>query len=119
MGSAATVVERSRWNFRPLISWRGAVAGCGGKSAAPQSDGSRHDVFDGAEFLLRRWPVGHVLDGMDLGQHRPRHSDEKKFGRTQDLRRGGGRMDPGRAKDAEHSTFGPTGGTARGCSLLL
>ena len=54
------------------------MAGCGGEPSALESHGSRHDFFHVAEFFLRIGRMGHVVDRMDMGQHRSQCAREEK-----------------------------------------
>src|SRR5260370_8468792 len=88
MGGKAILVRRQRWHLRALLSRRGAMARCRGKSSAPESHGAGHDVFHATQFLLLRRRVRWLLARLDLDEYRPGYSPAQESARPQDLRGG-------------------------------
>ena len=87
------MVEQSGGNVWTFLSGGCAVAGSGGESSPLEGDGAGNDVLDAAELFLRGRHVGHVVDGMDLGQHRLGHSGEEKSSRPTHVSRGSRQME--------------------------
>ena len=57
------------WHIWTFLSGGRSVGGGGGESSALKGDGSSDDVLDAAKLFLCWRHLGHVVDGMDLGQH--------------------------------------------------
>ena len=119
VGGGTAMVQRRRRYVRLVVPRRGAMAGRRGESAASQGDGAGDDVLDAPEFLLCVGRVGHVVDRVDLGQHRARRAGEAKPSRPADRRRGGQGVERRRPGDAARAAARQRHRTARHRALLL
>src|SRR5215471_2814658 len=119
MGCQPTVVEWRSGNVRSLVSGRGAMARCGSESSSPESHGSGDDFLQSAEFLLRRWNVGPVVDRMDLGQHRMGYAREKELARATHARGGSRCLAAGRSDNVEYPSSPGFEASAASRALLL
>ena len=100
VGRGTAVVRRQRRHLRLVVSRRRAVAGGDGAAAAPEGHGAGDDLLDAAELLLQLGCVGHVLDVVDLVQHRAGRARPEEPAGASDRRGGARRLARDRAEDA-------------------
>src|SRR6266851_8005599 len=119
MGGKAILVRRQRWHLRALLSWRGAMARCRGKSSAPESHGAGHDVFHATQFLRLRRRVRWLLARLDLDEYRAGYSPAQESARPKNLSRSRGKLEARTRASAEFSAAPGSARFQRGRAVLL